>query len=569
MGRCFPTEGLCAVAVHHRLSRRGDPHLHSHVLVANRVATDAGVRPLDHSRLRRQLGPLELAYRTALAAELVALGIGLQGVGLGPWRVVGLDAGLAPAFSHRRAEVLRWAGEGAGARRRGLAALATRPDPARSLASLEELRPRWRAQALEARCRAEPTSCADPAPVRGADGLLGELVAQVAQLGPGAGLDAVVEASLRRTFGAARARGLLAGAPVVAAGMRLRLEGTVGRRYGMLPLQTRLELAGLVREVSILPVRSRDAVVLVDELRARLGREVLRISARSESEAALLGRVGGFRDGRHPLTVVVDADRRSPSELARLLARPERLVLCERGVGMPVSPARRLVCEVGGRCIELFGSLEEALVRTVELAAAALAGDGTGGVLAAVDEPALARRVREGIARRLGVDASEPLPGERVELAGGRTGVLHAVRGGRALVKVGDDLVEVPCRDLRAAGIVAGGSASVGLGREPARDVGVAVVASARAGLLLDRLGELGRGQIRLEDELRAPRGALGRERGRWREAERLRRELLRSLGAHERSHDRQRSARSAKGLGRGLGIESVGTTLVGVEEAG
>ncbi|HMC67914.1 MAG TPA: MobF family relaxase, partial [Mycobacteriales bacterium] len=69
--RQVDTRGLVAAAFVHRTSRSGDPQLHTHVLVSNRVQCDDGTwRALDGKALHRQLKPAGMLYHAALRAEL-------------------------------------------------------------------------------------------------------------------------------------------------------------------------------------------------------------------------------------------------------------------------------------------------------------------------------------------------------------------------------------------------------------------------------------------------------------------------------------------------------------------
>lgn len=94
------TRGLMAAAFGHRTSRSGDPQLHTHVLVSNRVQCLDGVwRALDSKALHRQLKAARMLYQAALRAELSArLGVGWSTPDRhGQAEVLGVPPAAAPA----------------------------------------------------------------------------------------------------------------------------------------------------------------------------------------------------------------------------------------------------------------------------------------------------------------------------------------------------------------------------------------------------------------------------------------------------------------------------------------
>jgi conjugative relaxase-like TrwC/TraI family protein len=101
-------EGLVGAAFVHRLSRAGDPQLHSHVLVTNMVRDASGRwTALDGRRLYAHGRTAGYLYQAALRDELT----GSLGVDWGPIRKGGAEIAGVPqraikAFSRRRAEVL-------------------------------------------------------------------------------------------------------------------------------------------------------------------------------------------------------------------------------------------------------------------------------------------------------------------------------------------------------------------------------------------------------------------------------------------------------------------------------
>jgi conjugative relaxase-like TrwC/TraI family protein len=109
------TEGLTAAAFVHRTSRAGDPQLHTHVLVANKVRarTDGRWLSLDGSELYRSQKAAGMLYRAALRAEL-SRRLGLEWTAVdanGIAELSGVPEGLCAAWSARRAEVVELAAQ--------------------------------------------------------------------------------------------------------------------------------------------------------------------------------------------------------------------------------------------------------------------------------------------------------------------------------------------------------------------------------------------------------------------------------------------------------------------------
>ena len=103
----LPADGLVAASFVHATSRSLDPHLHSHVVVANLAhGSDGRWRALDSRALyahRRAAGEI---YRGALRAELSErCGIGWERRRNGTWEVSGIDPAMLGTFSGRAAEV--------------------------------------------------------------------------------------------------------------------------------------------------------------------------------------------------------------------------------------------------------------------------------------------------------------------------------------------------------------------------------------------------------------------------------------------------------------------------------
>ncbi len=111
--------GLIAAAFTHRDNRSGDPDLHTHVAVANKVqaVTDGQWRAIDGRAMHKAITAASETYNTALEAHLsAALGLRFVDVprtdGRRPVReIAGLDTRLIQLWSTRRKEISVRAGE--------------------------------------------------------------------------------------------------------------------------------------------------------------------------------------------------------------------------------------------------------------------------------------------------------------------------------------------------------------------------------------------------------------------------------------------------------------------------
>ncbi len=163
------TRGLVAARFDHYDSRTGDPNLHSHLAVANRVQGEDGVwRALDARLLHAAGVAMSELYDTLFADELTRrLGVTWEQTDRGPGRnpgfeIAGIDRGLLDGFSTRSHHIAthtdqliaqfteRHGRAPSGpelTRLRQTATLATRP--AKTPTPLPELQSRWRRQAAE------------------------------------------------------------------------------------------------------------------------------------------------------------------------------------------------------------------------------------------------------------------------------------------------------------------------------------------------------------------------------------------------------------------------------------
>jgi conjugative relaxase-like TrwC/TraI family protein len=141
--------GYLAAGYTHRSSRNGDPQLHTHVLVANATkGPDGKWTRLYHPAIYEHATTASYIYEAHLRHELTRrLGVEWQPPRKGIAEIKGFEDEWLKAFSTRRAEILEAAGEGASARARQIATLATRKT--KETVELGNLRERWQAKAEE------------------------------------------------------------------------------------------------------------------------------------------------------------------------------------------------------------------------------------------------------------------------------------------------------------------------------------------------------------------------------------------------------------------------------------
>jgi conjugative relaxase-like TrwC/TraI family protein len=110
-------EGFVAAAYRHRLSRAGDPQLHTHVVVANLTRADGRFTALDAHTLYEHKSAAGALYRAALRAEVRERlpWASWQRVGRGLFEIDGVPDDVLRHFSQRRAEIEERAAELVGA----------------------------------------------------------------------------------------------------------------------------------------------------------------------------------------------------------------------------------------------------------------------------------------------------------------------------------------------------------------------------------------------------------------------------------------------------------------------
>ena len=110
-------EGFVAAGYRHRLSRAGDPQLHTHVVVANLTRADGRYTALDAHALYEHKSAAGAVYRAVLRAEVRERlpWVSWRPAGRGLFEIDGLPEPVLRHFSQRRAEIER---PGGGARRR-------------------------------------------------------------------------------------------------------------------------------------------------------------------------------------------------------------------------------------------------------------------------------------------------------------------------------------------------------------------------------------------------------------------------------------------------------------------
>jgi conjugative relaxase-like TrwC/TraI family protein len=144
--------GFVAAAFRHRMSRAGDPQLHTHVLVANVVRTSDGEwRALDAQRLYRRAKTAGYLYQAHLRHELTrSLGLSFREVHRGAAEVAGVPDETLRAFSRRRQEIEAQMREmGGGSYRSAEVAAITSRKAKDYRVAAKDIRAGWRARPRE------------------------------------------------------------------------------------------------------------------------------------------------------------------------------------------------------------------------------------------------------------------------------------------------------------------------------------------------------------------------------------------------------------------------------------
>lgn len=144
--------GAVAAGFLHRTSRADDPHLHSHLVVANATQGPDGLwSAVDTRRLFRHAPAVGALYDACLRAELTGrIGAAWEPGPGGRWVLAGVDPALCRLFSQRTAAIdehaHRRVGHLGGEAVRRTAAVVDRPPKSAGL-PLDELRQAWRDRA--------------------------------------------------------------------------------------------------------------------------------------------------------------------------------------------------------------------------------------------------------------------------------------------------------------------------------------------------------------------------------------------------------------------------------------
>lgn len=146
-----PVDGFVASMFRHRTSRTGDPHLHTHVLIANVAKTaDGKWRTLDGRLLYTHHKTAGHLYQAHLRHELTwRLGVEWGPVKSGCADIEGIDRTVIEGFSERRRQILEHMDRTGfrTARAAQLATLETRPD--KTTPTEGTIRDVWEAKATE------------------------------------------------------------------------------------------------------------------------------------------------------------------------------------------------------------------------------------------------------------------------------------------------------------------------------------------------------------------------------------------------------------------------------------
>ena len=106
-------EGFVAAAYRHRMSRAGDPQLHTHVVAGNLTCADGRYTALDAHPLYEHKSAAGAVYRAVLRAEVCErlAWVSWRPSGRGLFEIDGVPEGVLEHFSQRRAEIEQRAAE--------------------------------------------------------------------------------------------------------------------------------------------------------------------------------------------------------------------------------------------------------------------------------------------------------------------------------------------------------------------------------------------------------------------------------------------------------------------------
>lgn len=156
-GQTVQTGNLTYASFAHATSRAGDPHTHTHVLIANVTYREGRAYSLSNEQLLQQRTTADAVYKNELASSLQRQGYQLDYDGRGNFEISGYTKDNLAEFSKRSGEIdaaLQERGsskEAASYDARQTATLATRGDKAAGHSeSAQAHRERWRAEAMAA-----------------------------------------------------------------------------------------------------------------------------------------------------------------------------------------------------------------------------------------------------------------------------------------------------------------------------------------------------------------------------------------------------------------------------------
>jgi conjugative relaxase-like TrwC/TraI family protein len=248
-----PTDGAIGAAFIHRVSRALDPHLHTHVVVANVArGPDGRWTGIDGRGLFAHAVAAGELYDAELRRGLsTALGVSWSVGAAGHYEVDGIGADVIGAFSGRRAEIDEHrAAHGSTSRRGARVAWAVTRDPPPVGVDFDDLRRRWAARAAGLGFeRSLPADRGRPSQPPGNDGP-GRAAQAVDEYRFAAALGWPDRSAARRDVVGAWAGGLAAGAAV--ADVERCVDALVGPDDAIGVAERRQGTAGLVPTSGVL-----------------------------------------------------------------------------------------------------------------------------------------------------------------------------------------------------------------------------------------------------------------------------------------------------------------------------